>query len=413
MLSQKLPKRPVGEHTGANLINFPGIRVDQFPGATRRPHVCFVAPNIWPVFSGDTDSQVAGGAEVQQSILARMLECNGYKVSIICSDYGQPARIVKDDITVVRTFAPQAGIPVLRFIHPRLTGVWRALCEVNADIYYQRSAGMTVAVVATYCRRHGKQSIFASASNLDFVPGQQLIRYQRDRWLFERGLAMVDAVVVQNEKQKRLCAEHYARDATLIPSCYSLPHGANPGHGDYVLWVAAMRRAKRPELLFEMAKRLPQRRFVMIGGPAGSLPGEREYFEDVRQHAATLPNVEFTGFLPLQKVETYFDRARVVVNTSGVNGEGMPNVFLQAWARGVPTVAFTDTGSRLKGEPIYPIVTSVVEATSAIERMFTDDTYRARTSSRCLEYFTATHGPEQVLDQYQHLLRNVLQSEQR
>jgi glycosyltransferase involved in cell wall biosynthesis len=385
--------------------HFASIRVEQLPGATRRPHVCFVAPNIWPVFSGDPDIAVAGGAEVQQSILARLLARSGYRVSIICSDWGQPARVVLNGITIIKTYRIQAGIPILRFIHPRLTGIWRALHQVNADIYYQRAADMVTAVVATYCRRHRKHSVYAAASNTDFIPGQQLIQYRRDRWLFEHGLAKVDAVVVQNEEQKRLCAEHYDRNATLIPSCYELPDGANPGRGDYVLWVAAMRRAKRPELLFEMARRLPHRRFVMIGGPADTKPAELEYFEDMRRAAGALPNVEFAGFLPLQKVEPYFDSARVVVNTSDVNCEGMPNVFLQAWARGVPTVSFNDTGSRLDGDTFYPVVKDIATATAAIERIFGDDLFRARTSHRCLDYFTRTHGTAGVLAHYQRLFQ--------
>ena len=58
---------------------------------------------------------------------------------------------------------------------------------VDADIYYQRCSAMLTAVVAEFCRRYGKRSIFASAADLDFVPGRQPIRYLRDRWLFEQG----------------------------------------------------------------------------------------------------------------------------------------------------------------------------------------------------------------------------------
>lgn len=382
------------------------IKVRETPSLPK-PHVCFVAPNIWPVFSGDPNVAVAGGAEVQQSILARLLVREGYQVTIVCDDYGQPGRSVRDGVTVIKTHRPGAGLPILRFIHPRLSSIWRALRKADADIYYQRSAGMLTGIVAAFCRRHGKQAIYAGASDSDFIPEQQIIRYQRDRWLFRKGLAMVDAIVVQNEKQKRLCAENFAREATLIPSCYAPPGIGKPLKRSYVLWVAVMRELKRPEIFIEIARRLPHRQFLMVGGAADFKPEEQAYFESIRRAAGELPNIEFTGFLPLKRAEACFDHACVLLNASGANSEGLPNVFLQAWARGIPTIAFSDAGARLDGEPVYPIVDSVEEAAIEIERLFNDDSHRERISSRCLEYFNANHGIKRVLAEYQGLLERL------
>lgn len=372
------------------------------PGATHRRHICFVAPEVWPVLSRNTDIEVVGGAEVQQSILARLLARAGYRVSMICFDYGQPKRVTLDGISVLRCHARDTGLPVWRFIHPRLTGIWQAMREIDADIYYQRSAGILTAVVAAFCHRHGKRSIYAGASDSDFRPGQQLIRYRRDRWLFERGLAAVDTIIVQNETQQRDCLARYQRAATIIPSCYELPADSHPGAGEYVLWVATLRPGKRPELFLELARRLPHRRFVLAGGAAGNDPGGQAYFDTIRSAARLLPNVEFTGFLPLAQIEPRFDRARVVVNTSTF--EGMPNVFLQAWARGIPTVALSDVGAQWKGKPLYCVAADLDMAAAEIERLFDDDLYRVRAALRCREYFAATHASEAVLTRYKRIL---------
>lgn len=379
---------------------------EPLPATAGLPHVCFVAPTAWPVFSGDPQIDVVGGAEVQQSILARLLVRAGYPVSMICLDYGQPAPSVINGVTVHKAHRPEAGWPVLRFIHPRMTSMWRAMAEVDADIYYQRAAGMLTAVVAEFCRRQGKKSIYAGASDHDFIPGFQDIRYRRDRWLFERGLARVDRLVVQNEMQQRCCLENYGRQSTLIRSCYDLPADARPamGHGRSVLWVGSMHRNKRPELFLELARQLPQLRFVMVGGPAGG-QGDDAYFRSIREMAAALPNVEFTGFLPLARVEPYFDRAALLVNTS--THEGVPNTFLQAWSRGVPSVAFVDTGARLHGTQVYSLVHNLDQARDEIERLMSDQIYWRRTATRCREYFNQTNGPQGVLADYGRLFKTL------
>jgi glycosyltransferase involved in cell wall biosynthesis len=289
--------------------------------------ICFVAPHAWPVLSRDPDIKVVGGAEVQQCILARIFARRGYRVSMICLDHGQPEKSVIDGVTVYRIFAMDDGLPVLRFAHPRLTSMWRALGEADADIYYYRSSAMWVGVVAEFCRRHGRRSIYAGASDMDFAPGAGgQIPLARDRWLYRKGLEAVDAIVAQNEEQVRSCLANHGRRALIIPSCYELPFSTRKEEKpEAILWVGRLHPTKRPEMLLELARRLPHRRFVLVGG-AGL--GVGDYEERVRAQAAGLPNVELTGFLPLAQVEPWFDRARVLVNTS--HFEGMPNTFLQA-----------------------------------------------------------------------------------
>src|SRR5690349_4070143 len=123
-------------------------------------HVCFVAPYAWPVFAGDARIEVVGGAEVQQSILARLFAANGYRVTMICQDFGQPDRIEIDGVVVRKVFRGEDGIPVVRFLHPRLSTMWRMLREVNADIYYYRSASMWVGILDAFCRLRQAARLF-------------------------------------------------------------------------------------------------------------------------------------------------------------------------------------------------------------------------------------------------------------
>ena len=371
------------------------------PAPARKPHVCFVAPTTWPVLSGDRRIRVVGGAEVQQSMIAPELARRGWRVSMIALDYGQPDGAEARGVTVHKIHKPDEGIPVVRFLHPRLTSLWRALKRVDADVYYQRTAAVTTAFVAQFCRIHGRRSVYAGASDVDFVPGDEDIRYARDRRIFEWGVRRVDEVIVQNEVQRSALRQHYGRDGILIPSCYAPPEGAHCNRAGYVLWTATVRPSKRPEILFEIARRLPQYRFVMIGGPD---PGRREaeYMRSVARAALALANVEVRGFVPFAEAERAFDGARVVLNTSLY--EGFPNTFLQAWSRGVPTVGFVDTGSRRAGEAVYDIVADAEQAAAAVDRLMRDDIAWHAASRRAVEHFRASHSIDAVLDQYERVL---------
>ena len=343
-------------------------------------HLCFVAPHAWPVLSGDKRIAEVGGAEVQQCILARLFAANGYRVSMICLDYGQPERTMIEGVTVHKTYRPHGGVPVLRFVHPRLTAMWRALREADAEVYYCRAAGMLAGVVAEFCRRHGRRSIYAGASDMDFVRsvGGQ-VRYARDRWLYRRGLALADRIVAQNEVQRSTCRATYGRDAVVIPSCYQPParRDAGPARKDSVLWVGVMREGKRP---------------VMYVCPPRMQP--------TRAEAASLPNVEFTGFLALEQVEPRFDAARVFVNTSEF--EGLPNTFLQAWARGVPTLGTVAAGSA--GHRQFH---DVEAGARQIEALFEDRALWERASKECREHFERTHSGAETLARYGRLFEGL------
>jgi glycosyltransferase involved in cell wall biosynthesis len=370
------------------------VRAAYVPRA--RPHLCFVAPHAWPVLSADARIAEIGGAEVQQSILARLFAAQGYRVSMICLDYGQPQHACIDGVTVHKAFRPGAGVPVLRFLHPRLSSMWRAMRAVDADIYYCRSASWRAGFTAAFCRRHGKRSIYAGASNRDFERGAGgQIRYARDRWLYRRGIARVDAIVAQNEIQRASCRATYGRDAVVIPSCYQpAAHCAGVrSDADQVLWVGTIRKDKRPELALALAARLPQRRFVMVGGPG---LGEAPLYERVRRQAAQLANVEFTGFLPLAQVERRLETARVLVNTSRY--EGMPNTFLQAWAHGVPTVASVDVGTAA-----HRHFADLDAGVREIEALFEDQALWERASRRCREHFERSHSSGQAFERYARL----------
>ncbi len=316
-----------------------------------------------------------------------------------------------DGVTLIKAYRTDAGVPVLRFLHPRVTSMWDAMRRADADVYYFRCASVHTAFGSAFCRAYGRRSVYAGASDVDFVPGRQQIEYARDRWLFEYGLRRVDAIVAQNASQYENCRTHYSREAVIIPSCYKPPSGAGADPDGHVLWAGAMRSYKRPELVLEIARRLPHRRFVMAGGPDKDDAASQTCFKRVQTEARALGNVEVLGFVPFARIEPVFDGAALLLNTSEY--EGMPNTFLQAWARGIPSVGFVDTGSRHAGRPLYPVAQDAAGAAVEIERLLAQRSHWEEASRRSREFFAAHHSVEAVTARYVELFTQLAQAPRR
>ena len=370
----------------------------------RRPSICFVAPATYPVLAGDRRIAFAGGAEVQQTVIATALAARGYPVSMISMDYGQREGERIRGVELYTMHAPDAGVPVLRYLHPRLTSVWRAMQRADADVYYQRTSGALTGFVAAFARRHGRAAIFAGAHDADFQPDLAMIRYARDRAVYRWGLKRVHRVIAQTERQQQLARQHFGLDAERIDSAYA-HQGAPAAHDGVVLWVATAKRHKQPHLFLELAAALPQRRFRLVGGPAGGAD-ERAYYASLQRRAAELPNVEMTGFVPFADVEQHFDGAALFINTS--IGEGFPNTFLQAWSRGIPTVSFFDPLVQLDGAPVAFVEPDLDSMRGRVAALLDDRAAWQQAGARARRAFEQRHSVARTIDAYERVIHDVL-----
>ena len=367
------------------------------------PHVCFVALRAYPLLTGNDEIQVIGGAELQQVTVARCLAAKGYPVSMVCLDYGQEQQVTVDGIRVVRAFRPDEGVPVLRFLWPRMTSVWACLKQVDADIYYQRTADMWTGIMVKFCKNHGKRSIFAAAGNPDLEKPTSRIRRARDRWIYAYGLRHVDRIFVQNDEQARLCRTNFDRQSMHVPNCYPIPTIRSQAVDHSILWVSTIRELKRPGLFLDLAEALPAIQFRMIGGPGH---GEAALFESIKARAEKIPNLQFLGFVPYSKIDEQFDRAMIFVNTS--DSEGFPNTFLQAWARRIPTVSFIDAGARMDGRPVGLRVNSFDDMVGTVAALVSNDSDLLREGQRCEAHFRGSHSPDKVVGHYQRVFKELM-----
>jgi glycosyltransferase involved in cell wall biosynthesis len=365
--------------------------------ALARPRVCFVGLENLPVLSRDFDRHSIGGEQVQHTLIAKALARRGIPVSMIVADLGQPDRALIGGIECFKAHGLHEGLPVLRFLHPRLTKLWAALRRADADVYYVSCAGPQLGIVASFARLHGRRVVFRIAHDTDCQPDQLLIRFWRDKRLYEFGLRRADRVLAQSDQQSRALQSNYRVASTVArmlvePTAQSLPFGARDID---VLWVNNLRPFKRPDLALELARRLPHARFHMVGG---AMPGCEALFEQIQGEARQVSNLVFHGAIPYQQVNAFYDRARVFVNTS--DSEGFPNSYLQAWRSGVPTLVFFDPDRLIEQNRLGVRANSVDDMAAEISALLSCEGRWQRASRRCRAFMEERYGEDAVLAPY-------------
>ena len=185
--------------------------------------ICLLGLDNLPVLAPEYRQHAIGGESVQQTLLARALARRGHQVSMVVADYGQADGAQWDAIRVFKAYRPEAGVPVLRFIHPRWTGLWAALARADAELYYTSCAGMHVGLLALFCRRSGRRFVFRTASDSDCDPARLLVRFARDRWLYAYGLRRAGAILVQSAAQAETLARSYGLAARVAGSLVEQP----------------------------------------------------------------------------------------------------------------------------------------------------------------------------------------------
>jgi glycosyltransferase involved in cell wall biosynthesis len=361
------------------------------------PRICFLGLDNLAVLSPDHAHLPAGGEPVQQTLLARALARRGFDVSMVVASLGQPDGATFDGIRTFGSFDPDAGIPILRFIHPRWTSVMAQLRRVDADVYYTSCASTGVAQIVRAARALGAGSVFRIASDSDCDPARLLIRLWRDRKIYEHGLARVDRILAQSAFQSDLMRRNYQRDsrvAGMLVEPAAAPAAFSARQCD-ALWVSNIRQVKRPDILLQVAGEMPDLSFHMVGGP---LPGAEAMFDEVGAAARALPNLEFAGLVPYRRVSRAYAQARVFVNTSDV--EGFPNSFLQAWINGVPVVSFFDPDGVIAREGLGVAVRSRAEMLDAIRRLATQEDEWLEASRRCLAFMSREFAEDTILEPY-------------
>lgn len=340
--------------------------------------------------------QAVGGAERQQWYLARALAAAGWKVVVGVETLPAGTRQTVDAVEF-------AGIDKGQI----LLSWHRLLRAERPDWWYWRGASHLYGPTVGLAKLGGIGTVFSAAFDRDVHPSRAL-SWRRRWWpLYAWGLSWTDRILVQHAGQLSAIQPRWRSKARVIRSMALAPAHAKP-HADrepYVAWIAMLRQPKRPDVLVEIVRRLPDIRFVVCGGPSAhrSPPG---YGARIASALAALPNVECLGQVPPERALEVVANAGMLLSTS--DEEGFPNTFLEAWATGTPVVSVkVDPDGVIEQWGLGAVSGSVDGVVRDIETLAASPHCRERISRRARRYVTQCHSAPVVVAAFEHALQGA------
>ena len=353
-----------------------------------------------PAASGlydESSGRPVGGVGVQTSMLARQLARHGMKVAhIVFPLDGPPVDLPPGLILVERP--PFAGRRRLR----EARRMWRALREADAAAYVIRGRSPAVGVLALFCAFAKRKLIFASAVTSDFtLEGVETAWHVHRSFRF--GVKHANAVIVQTPEQVDMARSAFPKLRTVV-EIPSFTQAAPPSSADPIafVWLGRLVPSKQPLKYVELARALPEALFWMITTETSETPPGMA--AELREAARGVPNLQLLEPRPHREVGELLDRAVASVNTSLL--EGMPNVFLEAWGRGVPALSLhVDPGGRIKREGLgVAAAGSWGDFVAGARELWRGRHAREALALRARDYIARVHSPESVARQWMSVL---------
>ena len=326
-------------------------------------------------------SVALGGSETQCDLIATELAARGHAVRYVApGGTGGPS--------------PYEVVAVA----DRAAAIAAAVLAHRPDVVYWRYGTRHLAGARRRLRRAGVPVVMAASHRNDLdrwgtplsarPPGPaRWTEVARDRLRSARGhaaLRRVDGLVVNNAD---------LLDLVPVERRIFISNGVDPRvHAfswprPYVAWVANLKPAKRPEECLALARSLADLGVdvLMAGRPQVAA------YAGFATRPDLPPNLHVLGALGPRAAAGLLAGARVHVHTC--LPEGFPNVFLQAWAHGVPSVSLGfDPGGAIVREGLGAVADDdPVRFHGEVRRLLTDAAGRDAAGSRAAAY-VAAHG---------------------
>lgn len=260
---------------------------------------------------------------------------------------------------------------------------------------------------AEIARRLGIRTAFSTMHDLD-VQVRKALTARKNLWpLHLWGLQRSDLIFIQHYGQRDYLPLRLQRRAYLLPGIVPLPERVIPqrDRNGTVVWAAVIRPPKRPDLLVEIAHRLPMVHFVVCGAPRLS-HWDAEKIERIMTQLRSLPNVDYRGHVAPEQTVSTIGNASLLLSTS--DGEGFPSVFLEAWAAGTPVVSMQiDPDHKIRDYQLGKVAETVEGAVEAVRDLMTTPDRRHEMGIRSRGHVEEVHCPASAVRAFERAVAGM------
>lgn len=340
--------------------------------------------------------------------MARWLAARGHEISVCTWTEGGPGDEERDGIRIIKICPRSAGLPVVRFFHPRWTALNSAMARADAAIYYQNCAEATTGQVALWAHRHGRRFVFSVASDPECDPALPIFSSLRERVLYRRGLELADGIITQTRAQATMMRTGFGFDATPLnmPSdvradsdLAAIQRRREPRLA--VLWVGRMMPVKRPEMLLDIASALPDITFHIVGG----VDQDAGYWQAIENRARAIPNVVLHGRMDRADILPLYRSCHLLLCTSVL--EGFPNTFLEAFAHGMPVLTTVDPDGVIEREGLGAHCTDAESLARRIRQLAVDRDLLDCRATAAWKYYYEQHHLETAMPRFEAFLARL------
>lgn len=381
-------------------------------GVKNKKSITFVSPLGLPLLR-DPPEAGPGGAERQFLLFGKGLRKRDWTVCFITDNNAPDLR--KETIMPVE----MASFSFMRGGKRRMLFDWMsilyAMWRANSYYYVLKTPAYLLAPMHIFTWIFGRKLVFWAQMEFDAYP--ELRPLKRIPGLLQSiGTRCADIVLAQNKSQVEGFRKNFGKEAKLIQNIsgnLSAEHGHSNDEKSTidVLWVGNSMAKKRYEVVVALAKALPDYSFAIAMNKA--VPAR---YLEAEARCRSAGNIEFLGEVNPVDMESWYGKARLLLNTS--TQEGFPNTYLQAWQHGIPVVSLCidpdDVVTKYNlGVVIDKSLTRLTEGDEEryaavliepVRKLLTDDLTYARLAKNARAYVSENHSENVLVGNLEKML---------
>lgn len=364
-------------------------------------NICALVPKAYPLFNPKIKS-VFGGAESQMSLLSKQIaKVKNINVSMVVQDHGQKEEEIIKRVTLHKSFKQD------EYTIQKIRKLRKAMDNVNADVYIQRTLTPWSFFLALYANLKGKAFIYMVAHDAETDGGHELFKNPLFKYFTEKMFILASLVVVQNEYEyenlKKLSKDIHC---TIMKKGLIIPTKEKATKKYDCIWVGRCDEWKRPEVFLNIARLMPDKKFLIICPPATN---KKRYFDRIVSQAESIPNVEFIKYAPNKDVKRYMEQSKVFMLTSTQEGD-WPMVVLEACSTSLPIISYELEYGRLISEYQGGIcVKNQKTLITTLNKLLKDTSKRNKMGANAFKYLKEHHD---ITKQAQKLVKLIREAEE-